>query len=303
MTARAASLEPPPWRPRCVRVGAWRVTALLDGTFALDGGSMWGVVPATIWRALTPPRPDNTIPLALRPFLAERDGLRVLVEVGIGDRWERKLVQRYGLDRRWSLARTLAAVGVAHEAITHVVATHCHWDHIGAQVIERDGRLEPAFPNARHFAPRVEIENARDPDHVRRASYRPDDVAPIEARGLLEPYEGEAELLPGLRAHVLGGHSDGVSVVTLEDGGETAVFWSDVVPTTHHVQPAYVMAYDIDVARSVAVRSEWIERAAEGGWTGLFYHDVDEPFGRIVRAGRRFACEPIAGEPVPLATA
>jgi len=98
----------------------------------------------------------------------------------------------------------------------------------------------------------------------------------------------------GLRCHVLGGHSDGVSVITLnEDGaGETAIFWSDVVPTAHHIQPPYIMAYDIDVVRSFDVRSRWLERAAKEGWTGLFYHDVDHPFGRIAKVGRRFAFEP-----------
>ena len=74
---------------------------------------------------------------------------------------------------------------------------------------------------------------------------------------------------------MLGGHSDGVSVITFnEDGpGETAIFWSDVVPTAHHVQPPYIMAYDIDVVRSFEQRSEWLERAARGAWIGLLYHD------------------------------
>jgi glyoxylase-like metal-dependent hydrolase (beta-lactamase superfamily II) len=97
---------------------------------------------------------------------------------------------------------------------------------------------------------------------------------------------------------MLGGHSDGVSVVTInEDGdGDTAIFWADVVPTTHHIQPPYIMAYDIDVVRSFEVRSEWMERAAAGGWIGLFYHDVDFGFGRLEKDGRRFALEPITGE-------
>ena len=140
-------------------------------------------------------------------------------------------------------------------------------------------------------------QRARDPGDVRRASYRASDVEPILEAGLLETWEGERELLPGLVAHQLGGHSDGVSVVTVEGGGETAIFWSDVVPTTHHVQPAYVMAFDVDVARSFEQRSLWIERAAQGGWTGLFYHDTEVPFARIRRDERRYAVEPIAGEP------
>ena len=83
----------------------------------------------------------------------------------------------------------------------------------------------------------------------------------------------------------------------MRGGGRTAVFWSDVVPTTHHIQPPYIMAYDVDVERSFRERSRWMARAAEGGWIGMFYHDADEAFGRIVRAGKRYAFEPLgAGE-------
>lgn len=299
MSSAAASLEPRPWVRRRVELGEWRITALLDGTFRLDGGSMWGVVPRALWSRMTPPAEDNTIPLALRPFLAERGEERVVIEVGLGDRWEERWRRIYQIDATDSLERCLRACGVAPEEVTHVVASHCHWDHIGAQVVEVGGELRPRFPNAQHFAPRIEIELAKDPGHVRRASYRAEDVLVLEELGLLTPYEASQELLPGIAAHVLGGHSDGVAVVTIGgEGAEKAVFWSDVVPTTHHVQPAYIMAYDIDVVRSFERRSEWIERAAREGWLGLFYHDVDHAFGRIVRDGKRYAVQPVEGEVV-----
>ncbi len=295
MTMRPASLEPPPYTARTIRAGAWEITSLSDGHMRLDGGSMWGVVPAAMWRAWTPPAADNTILLALRPFLAVRGKDVVVIEVGVGSRWDAKWRGIYGILATATLEATLRARGLAPEDVTHVVASHCHWDHVGAQVIEREGKLEPLFPSARHFAPRVEIEVAKKPGHARGPSYRADDVRPIEERGILTPYEGEFEPVPGLRCHVLGGHSDGVSVITLNEGGkgDTAIFWSDVVPTTHHIQPPYIMAYDIDVVRSFDVRSRWLERAASLGWIGLFYHDVDHPFGRIASTGRRYSLEPL----------
>ena len=72
-----------------VEVGGWTITPLSDGLFRLDGGAMWGVVPAPLWRPLTPPDEDNTILLALNCFLAERDGVRVVLEGGIGTRGAR----------------------------------------------------------------------------------------------------------------------------------------------------------------------------------------------------------------------
>ena len=298
--APVASTAGPPWERRVVRAGEWRITSLTDGFMRLDGGGMWGVVPANLWRRMTPPAEDNTILLAMRPFLAERGDVRAVIEVGIGARWEEKWRSIYHIERETTLVDALGACGVAPADVTHVIASHCHFDHIGAQVVERDGELVPQFPNARHFAPAIEVEVAKNPDHIRRGSYRPDDVVPIERAGLLEPMEGDAEPVPGIRFHEAAGHSDGVGVVTVNEDadGDTAIFFADVVPTAHHLQPPYIMAYDIDVPRSFESRSRWIERAADAGWLGLFYHDVDHAFGRVVREGKRFGFEPVAGSSV-----
>jgi glyoxylase-like metal-dependent hydrolase (beta-lactamase superfamily II) len=304
MKLAPASTHPRAWKPRSIEAGEWTITALSDGYMRLDGGGMWGVVPQSLWRAMTPPAEDNTILIALRPFLATRGADKVVIEVGIGARWEPKWRAIYQILATETLAGTLRSCGVEPREVTHVVASHCHWDHIGAQVVHERGELVPLFPNARHFAPAIEIEMAKKPGHARAASYRAEDVLPIESRGLMTPYSCTTEILPGLRAHVLGGHSDGVSVITFNEGSEdavgagvdTAIFWSDVVPTAHHIQPPYIMAYDIDVVKSFDVRSQWLARAAEKGWIGLFYHDVDHPFGRITRSardGRRFALESI----------
>ena len=115
---------------------------------------------------------------------------------------------------------------------------------------------------------------AKKPGHARSGSYRADDVTPIERAGLYTGVEGSRELLPGLVMHVLGGHSDGVSVITLNESGpgECAIFWGDVV-------------------RSFEVRSKWLERAANERWIGLFYHDADHAFGRLVKDGKRYRVE------------
>ena len=281
------------WRKRVTEVGGWKITALSDGFLRLDGGSMWGVVPAAFWRSMTPPAEDNTILLALNCFLAERGEHKVLIEGGVGDRWNDKLRGIYQIQNDPTISMSLAEAGLAPEEITTVVLSHCHWDHCGALVVERNGALVPRFPNAKVHAPVIEIESCKNPDPVRAASYRAEDLAALDQAGLLVGYKGSAQILPGIEAQELGGHSDGVSVILIGEGSERAIFWADVVPTTHHIQPPYIMAYDLDVARSYEVRSQWIGRAADQGWLGLFYHDPEVPLARIARAGKRFAIMPL----------
>ena len=91
----------------------------------------------------------------------------------------------------------------------------------------------------------------------------------------------------------LGGHSDGVSLVLVEEAGDTAAFWADVVPTANHVHLPFIMAYDMNAEKSWQVRSEWIPRAAEEGWLCLLYHDVNTPLGRFVFDGKRYAFAPL----------
>lgn len=286
-------MSPGTWRRREAVVDGWKITALSDGFLRLDGGAMWGVVPAAFWRSMTPPAEDNTILLALNCFLAEKGEHKVLIEGGVGDRWNEKLRGIYHIQSDPNIAFTLHEVGVAPEDITMVVLSHCHWDHCGALVVERDGKLVPRFANAKVYAPAIEIDSCQNPDPVRAASYRAEDLGALEQAGLLIPMDGTTTVLPGIEVHILGGHSDGVSVILIGEGSERAIFWSDVVPTTHHVQPPYIMAYDLDVARSYEVRSEWIARAADNGWLGLFYHDPEVPFARIERAGKRYGIVPL----------
>jgi glyoxylase-like metal-dependent hydrolase (beta-lactamase superfamily II) len=259
---------------------------------------MWGVVPQNLWKRMTPPEQDNSILMAMRPFLLERDGQKVVLEVGIGDRWSEKLREIYHLLPKTGLFESLAVCGVKPEEVTHVIASHNHWDHIGHQAIECEGELVPAFPNAKHFASAQEVENAKKGPHARSGSYREEDTTVIEDAGLLQTWSGSEELVPGLWAHECGGHSQGVSLITIneQEEGDTAIFWSDVVPTTHHIQPPYIMAFDVDVVRSFDERSKWLAKACEGNWLGLFYHDVDIAFGRLTKEGRRYGLDAVEGD-------
>ena len=56
----------------------------------------------------------------------------------------------------------LEAAGAAPKAVTHVVQTHMHSDHVGWNTVLADGRWVPTFPNARYLMPRGDFDYYRD---------------------------------------------------------------------------------------------------------------------------------------------
>ncbi|HET6896947.1 MAG TPA: MBL fold metallo-hydrolase, partial [Vicinamibacteria bacterium] len=90
-------------------VGDARVSVLHDGTIALDGGAMFGVVPRVVWEKRDPPDERNRVTLGLNVALIESGGKRVLVDTGMGERWSEKEVRMYRIDRSTTLLGGLHA--------------------------------------------------------------------------------------------------------------------------------------------------------------------------------------------------
>ena len=299
---------------RALEFGEIRVTGLSDGRFRLDGGAMFGVVPRVLWERSVSTDEQHRMELALRPLLVETPDARLVIEPGIGDRWSAKERAMYAIDhgplpaseatawdgRAGDVVSSLRELGLGTGDIDIVVLTHGHWDHCGAVVrASEKGELEPVFENARVLLPASELAAAQEEKHVRRGSYRSEDLLPLVASGQLEPVPDGAErpirheVVKGVTLTIVGGHSESVAVVEIEGGGSRGVFFSDVIPTSHHVNPAYVMAYDMNAELSYEVREPWIERAADEQLIALYYHDPEVPCGLIVRDGRRFRHEPL----------
>ena len=222
MALAPASSAPQVRSPQRMQLGDWTFTELADGYLRLDGGAMWGVVPRAMWQNWTPPDEHNRIFMATRCFLAERGDDVVVIEGGVGDRWEPKWMGRYGIESGGALTESLRRAGREPEEVTHAIASHCHWDHIGAWLVEDKGERVPRFPKARYLAPADEIEAALHPDSLRRASYRAEDLDILQASGRLQAYDGQSELLPGLEARVVRGHSGGIALLSFVHEGQRA---------------------------------------------------------------------------------
>lgn len=266
-----------------MRFGSFTLHAVSDGEFRLDGGAMFGVVPKPLWEREKPADERNRIRMGTHCLLIETGRALVLVDTGIGDKHEAKFEDMYGMDpaaRR--LPESIRAAGFALEDVTHVVLTHLHFDHCGWSTRRAGERLVPTFPRARHWIERGELEHARRPTERDRASYFPENWEPLVDAGVIEIFDREAEVVPGVRAVKAPGHNADMCVVTFASGGERGVFWADLIPTPAHVPYPWIMGYDLYPLETLASKKLWIPRAAGERWLGCFEHDADEPWGRIV---------------------
>ena len=265
-----------------IEIGRLRVHTLNDGFCAMDGGAMFGIVPKPLWSRHAPADERNRIRMSLQCPVAI-DGRDVtIIDTGLGDRLSEQEREIYAVDRGGGIRGALRKIGLEPEDVTQVVLTHLHFDHVGGVVARDDaGRLRAAFPRARHFVQRRELDVARAPANERlAAAYRhvPECLGPLD--GLIEPLDGETSITPRLRVVVTGGHTPSHQCPVFEDGGAGFVHLGDVAPTRAHLRPAWNQAYDLDPVVTMEAKRALLEQAERERWWMSFDHDAEVAFGR-----------------------
>ena len=276
-----------PGRPARTRIAAMRLGQLdiqivPDARFRLDGGAMFGVVPKILWEKKARPDEQNRIPVATNCLLVRGKDFVAVVDAGVGQKWDAKSRQMYGIEEQTTLERSLAAQGIQPADVDALVLSHLHFDHSGAATRGNGGAVVPAFPRATVYVQQAELDHARRPHERDRASYREENWEPLAAAGLLTPVDGEHEIRPGVTVVPVRGHNEGMQAVRVESEGKTAFFFSDAVPTSAHVPVPWTMAYDLYPVELVQNKKRLTDEAARERWLCVFVHDPDVPWGKIV---------------------
>ncbi|MCB9838889.1 MAG: MBL fold metallo-hydrolase [Phycisphaeraceae bacterium] len=261
---------------------SWNWKLLRAGAFMLDGGAMFGIVPKPLWTRLVTPDEKNRIPMQTNCLLLEGEGRVVLIETGIGGKFDAKKRAIYAMEDRCILD-ALGEAGVDPGSITDVVVSHLHFDHAGGLThLDGSGNAVSSFPNAVIHTQRTEWEDALANKSTMHSTYLRDHLDPV--REQIRTIEGAGEVLPGIRVEPLPGHTWGQQGVFFEqDSGGTVVFPGDLIPTVHHASPTYGMAYDVLPYESMLQKGRFLDRACAEGWTLALDHEVGDPIRRVVR--------------------
>jgi glyoxylase-like metal-dependent hydrolase (beta-lactamase superfamily II) len=270
-------------------LGNFEIHLIREAIYHWDGGALFGVVPKTLWNARIAADELNRIPLGFNSYLIRTDEHQILVETGGGDKMEARARERMKLPAEpQPLAEIVAESGFDPEQIDIVINSHLHWDHCGGNTILKGDTAVPAFPRATYYTSHGEWEHA----HLRlvrdSVSYIHANYDPLVEGGRMQLLKQDAEIVPGIRVAAAPGHNRDMLTVTATSAGATFCFLSDLVPTTAHLTPTWVAAFDLYPLETIESKIRWLGRAAAEGWYCGFGHDCDVAFTRVAAEKKGF---------------
>jgi glyoxylase-like metal-dependent hydrolase (beta-lactamase superfamily II) len=249
---------------------------LSDGEYPLDGGAFFGVIPRVLWEKRVRPDEKNRVRAGLNSLLVRTGEHTVLIETGIGPKLDERMRRIYPHTPR--LMDDLAAAGVAPDDIDIVINSHLHFDHCGWNTERRGDRIVPTFPRAHYYAQRGEWEHGKLRLERDRISYISANYDPLIESGQMTLSNDDREIVPGVFARTIPGHTRHMQAVMVKSGGRTACYVSDLIPTTAHLKPAWVAAFDLYPLETLENKKRIYKEALPENWLMVFTHDPDVPW-------------------------
>ncbi len=266
---------------RRLQLGAVEVTHIPGGFFRLDGGTMFGVVPKSLWQDRVPCDAQNRVRLACNCLLVRTPNEVALVDTGFGERLDPRAREIYGVEQGNTLVGSLIQAGLTADDIDLVIFTHLHFDHLAGSLREEAGQLKAVFPRATHCVQRGEWRDALNGRSTMKSSYRPTDMAALKEQADLNLLYGDSELSPYISTFITGGHTEWHQGVMVSGNYQKLAYPGDLLPTRAHLRPYWNMAYDMFPMQTIERKSQFISDAVRHKWIIAWGHDPDVSWSRI----------------------
>jgi len=260
---------------------------LETGKFKLDGGAMFGVIPKRMWNKMHPADEENLCTWQMRCLLVEDGDKKILIDTGVGQKQDDRFRKHFYPHDDVAFNASLAEIGFTVEDITDVLLTHFHFDHVGGALIrDNNGHIIPTFPNATYWTNEVHYDWAFTPNAREAASFLKENFVPLKEAGVLQMIDVQEgiQFSEHIRLSFVYGHTEAMMIPYIGlPSGNTLIYCADLIPSHHHVQLPYVMAYDMKPLESMKEKQTLHDRATDGRHFLFFEHDLDVACGEIQR--------------------
>jgi glyoxylase-like metal-dependent hydrolase (beta-lactamase superfamily II) len=272
------------------RIGDMVVTALNDGILNASYDYLVGIAAAEAEAVMTAAfRPGNPV-ITINAFAIHHAGKVILIDTGSGP--------NFG-ESAGHVPEALNAAGISPDTVDAVVMTHLHPDHTGG-LATADGRA--VFPNAELIVHEAEAKfwlETENPPEAMKGYFE-------GAKAALAPYKARTrlftggEVLPGLEAMPLPGHTPGHTGYVLHSGAESLLIWGDIVhlPALQTARPEVGLAFDVDPDQARAQRAKMFGRVASDKMLVAGPHMDFPTLAHLVRAGEAYRFIPEVWRPV-----
>jgi glyoxylase-like metal-dependent hydrolase (beta-lactamase superfamily II) len=290
-------------------LGEFELSVFSDGTYPLDGGAFFGVIPKVMWSRKLPADDKNCVTSGLNSLLIRTGKQTVLVETGMGNKLSPRMAKFYGQPAQ--LLDNLAAGGVAPEDIDIVINSHLHFDHCGWNTVrDKNGKFVATFPRAKYYAPEGEWQYARHPSERDGISFISENYDPLVESGQMTLLKGGEEIVPGISVRTFPGHTAHMQAVIIRSelppsaakaleslnakgtaeamplpvrAPSVACYISDLIPTSAHIDIAWGMGFDLYPLQTIESKKQYYAQAVPEKWLTVFTHDPTTPWAYVER--------------------
>ncbi|MFQ6612431.1 MAG: MBL fold metallo-hydrolase [Fidelibacterota bacterium] len=270
-------------------IGSYQLFSIETSHFGLDGGAMFGIIPKLLWDQQAPADEKNRIAMVTRSLLLVGHGKKIIIDTGNGDKWQEKFKKIYNIDTRTvNLQSSLAKYGFSTEAITDVICTHLHFDHVGGNTKWVDGKLEPVFPHATYWIQAENWELANSPSEKDQGSFMTADWSVLADNGMIQWVTGKKAFLPEIQIRLSYGHTTGMMLPLIRGKEKTLIYGADLFPMATHIPVPWVMAYDIQPLITVREKRRLLPKMATEQWILFFEHDPQYQAATIQLKGKHY---------------
>ena len=271
-------------------LGDFEVTALSDGTVALPMDKLLtNTTPGKVDKALAKSFLKVPVETSVNGYLINTGSKLVLVDTGAAGLFGPTLGK---------LVENLKAAGYTPDQVDAVVITHMHPDHAGG-LMNGDKRV---FPNATVHADQHDADFWLSQANLDKA---PKDAKgffqgamaslnPYIAAGKFKPFNGNTDLLPGIKALASPGHTPGHSTYVVESQGQKMALWGDLmhVAAVQFADPSVTIQFDVDSKSAAAQRKKAYADAAKQGYWVAAAHLSFPGIGHLRKDGKGYVFVP-----------